>query len=182
MWSRGRTSSAGIHGRRFFRCCYFQLWKNLLSWLPVEEVLTRDGTEKSYSAVVNLQLRKNLIPWLAAEEVLQWDGTEEGSSIVVTLNAEEDFSAETLRGILENIKNCWVHQQSCWVPLAIPKTFWGLLVYFELRGIKWVGLSSFLTQIYHFYFLPRKIVLTKFKFQFSLTCNRIKDRFDNLTN
>ena len=120
MWSRGRTSSAGIHGRRFFRCCYFQLWKNLLSWLPVEEVLTRDGTEKSYSAVVNLQLRKNLIPWLAAEEVLQWDGTEEGSSIVVTLNAEDDFSAETLRGILENIKNCWVHQQSCWVPLAIP--------------------------------------------------------------
>ena len=28
--SCGRTSSARSHGRRFFHCCYFQLWKNFL--------------------------------------------------------------------------------------------------------------------------------------------------------
>ena len=34
---------------------------------------------------------------------------------------EEGSSAEILRGILGIVKNCWVHQQSCWVPLTIPK-------------------------------------------------------------
>ena len=118
MWSRNRTSSAGIHGRRFFCCCYFQLGKNLLLWLPTKEVLPRDGMEEGSSAVnvttveepssmrsrgrsssarihgrkffrcCNLQLPKNLLPWLPAKELLLWDDTEEGSSTIVTLTAK----------------------------------------------------------------------------------------------
>ena len=92
--SHRRTSSAGSHRRRFFRSCKLQQWKNLLPWLPTEEVLLRDRTEESSSTVVTLtaeepssvpshgksssarshgrrffrccyfQLWKNLLPWV----------------------------------------------------------------------------------------------------------------------
>ena len=53
MHSCGRSSSAGMHRRRFLRNCYFQLRKKVLPCTLVKEVLPQECREERSSAVVN---------------------------------------------------------------------------------------------------------------------------------
>ena len=97
-------SSAAMHGRRFFH------------EIPQKNFF-RDNARKKVLPQLLISIAEKGSSMHCCRRT---SSAESHERTLFRINKLAFYRKDTVKGILGIMKNCWVHQQCCWVPLASP--------------------------------------------------------------